>query len=63
MEKVKQREARQKSRADLPSTWRADLPFLILEEKLLNKKKKGRNARGHKKRTPLVFLCAGDGEI
>ncbi len=29
------------------------MPFLLQEEKLLNKKKKGRNARGHKKRTPI----------
>ncbi len=43
-----------KNRADLPSRWRADLPFLLLEEKLTNKKKEGRSARGQKKRTPTV---------
>jgi hypothetical protein len=47
-------EIRQKTRADLPSRWRADLPFLLLEEKITNKKKKGRSARGQKKRTPLL---------
>ena len=31
-------------------------PGGLLEEKLLNKKKKGRSAPGQKKRTPLVIL-------
>ena len=53
MVKVK-KEACQKTRADLPSRWRAGLSFLLLEEKLTKKKKKGRSAPGQEQRTPLL---------
>ncbi len=45
MVKVK-KEACQKTRADLPSRWRAGLPFLLLEEKLTKKKRRADLPRG-----------------
>ncbi len=43
------RGAPKKSRADLPSAWRAELPFLFLEEKLLNKKRRAEMPGGIKR--------------